>query len=75
MKYIITFEEVSGSLRTEQVLKRLSYPCSIDAAPRNLSASCVYIIRTQAESPEEIEDILRDAKIHWTQVLVDDNWW
>jgi hypothetical protein len=71
MKFIITFNDVSGSLRTEQVLKRLSYPCIIDAAPRSLGTTCVYIIRTEAQTQEEVASILEDAEIGWAKILED----
>jgi hypothetical protein len=69
VKFIITFNDVSGSLRTEQVLKHFSYPCAIDAAPRSLGATCVYIIRTEAQTQEEIADILRNAEIGWAKII------
>ncbi|MDR0377611.1 MAG: DUF3343 domain-containing protein, partial [Spirochaetaceae bacterium] len=61
MKFIVTFNDVTGSLRTEQVLKHSPYPCVIDAAPRSLGASCIYIIRTEAPSSEEIAAVLKNA--------------
>jgi hypothetical protein len=69
VKFIITFNDVSGSLRTEQALKHLSLPCAIDAAPRSLGATCVYIIRTEAQTREELADILRNAEITWAKIL------
>jgi hypothetical protein len=69
VKFIITFNDVSGSLRTEQTLKHFSYPCAIDAAPRSLGTSCVYIIRTEAQTQEEIADILRNAEIGWAKII------
>lgn len=72
MKFIITFNDVSGSLRTEQVLKRIAYPCIIDAAPRSLGAGCVYIIRTEAQTREEIASILEDAEIDWAKIIEDE---
>ena len=72
MKLIITFEDVSGSLRTEQVLKHSPYPCVIDAAPRSLGASCTYIIRTEARTTEEIAEFLQNAGIGWTKIIKDD---
>jgi hypothetical protein len=72
VKYIVTFYDVSGSLRTEQILKKLSYPCIVDAAPRSPGASCVYIIRTEARGPEEIKNILDEAGIAWKAVREDE---
>ncbi|MDR2795615.1 MAG: DUF3343 domain-containing protein [Spirochaetaceae bacterium] len=72
MKFIITFNDVSGSLRTEQVLKRFAYPCVIDAAPRGLGAGCVYIIRTAAQTQEEIASILESAEIGWANIIADE---
>lgn len=69
MKFVITFDDISGSLRTEQVLRRLSYPCAIDAAPRGMGTNCVYIIRTEAETPEELAAVLRDAEIAWDGII------
>jgi hypothetical protein len=69
VKFIITFNDVSGSLRTEQTLKHLSRPCVIDTAPRSLGATCVYIIRTEAQTQEEIADILRNAEITWAKII------
>jgi hypothetical protein len=71
VKFIITFNDVSGSLRTEQVLKHRSLPCVIDAAPRSLGATCVYIIRTEAQTREEIAAILQNAEIGWAKILED----
>jgi hypothetical protein len=72
MKFIITFHDVSGSLRTEQALKQRTLPCVIDAAPRSLGTSCVYIIRTEAQTREEIADVLESAGIPWAKILQDD---
>lgn len=72
MKLIITFGEVSGSLRTEQVLKHSPYPCVLDAAPRSLGSSCVYIIRTEAQTVEEIAAFLQNAGIAWTKIIRED---
>lgn len=69
MKFIITFDDVSGSLRTEQALKHRSYPCILDAAPRSLGAKCVYIIRTEAQSREELAAILENAEIRWANII------
>jgi hypothetical protein len=69
VKFIITFNDVSGSLRTEQALKHLSRPCVIDAAPRSLGATCVYIIRTEAQTRDELADILRNAEISWAKII------
>jgi hypothetical protein len=69
VKFIITFNDVSGSVRTEQVLKRLAYPCVIDIAPRRLGAGCVYIIRTEAQNRDEIAAILDDAEIDWAKII------
>jgi hypothetical protein len=69
VKFIITFDDVSGSLRTEQVLKHRPYPCILDAAPRSLGASCMYIIRTEAQTREEITAILKNAEIRWVKII------
>jgi hypothetical protein len=69
VKFIVTFNDVSGSVRTEQVLKRLAYPCVIDTAPRALGTGCVYIIRTEAQSRDEIASILDDAEIDWAKII------
>lgn len=69
MKFIITFDDVSGSLRTEQALKHRPYPCILDAAPRSLGASCVYIIRTEGRTREEITAILENAEIRWVKII------
>jgi hypothetical protein len=71
VKFIVTFNDVSGSLRTEQALKRRSCPCVIDAAPRSLGASCIYIIRTEAQTREELAGILENAGIAWAKILED----
>jgi hypothetical protein len=71
MKFIITFNDISGSLRTEQALKRRSQPCVIDAAPRSLGATCVYIIRTEAQTQKTLETTLADAGIEWANILED----
>jgi hypothetical protein len=73
VKFIITFQGVSGSLGAEQALKRAACPCAIDAAPRSLGASCVYIIRAQAPGPEELARILTEAHITWERILEDES--
>jgi hypothetical protein len=72
VKFIITFNDVSGSVRTEQVLKRLAYPCVIDIAPRRLGAGCVYIIRTEAQTQDEISKPLEEAGIDWAKIIEDE---
>jgi hypothetical protein len=72
VKFIITFHDVSGSLRTEQVLKRRSIPCVIDAAPHGLGTGCVYIIRTEAETRGELAAVLDDAGIRWADIVESD---
>ncbi|MDR2659742.1 MAG: DUF3343 domain-containing protein [Spirochaetaceae bacterium] len=69
MKFIITFNDISGSLRTERVLKKLSYPCVLDAAPRGLGASCVYIIRTEAQKRDDVEAVLKNSQIIWDRII------
>jgi hypothetical protein len=69
MKFIVTFHDVSGSLRAEQALKHRALPCRIDAAPRSLGATCVYIIRAEAQTREELAAILQDAEIDWAKIL------
>jgi hypothetical protein len=72
VKLIITFENVSGSLRTEQALKHSPYPCVLDAAPRCLGASCTDSIRTEARTTEEIAALLENEGIVWTKRIRDD---
>lgn len=71
MKFIITFDNVSGSIISEQALKAASYPCRLDTAPRSLGVGCVYVIRTEAPSPDEISAVLQNAGITWSKILED----
>ncbi|MDR1250368.1 MAG: DUF3343 domain-containing protein [Treponema sp.] len=69
MKFIVTFDDVAGSLQTEQVLKRRGVSCVIDTAPRSLGASCGYIIRAEAQNREALAAVLGDAPIRWADIL------
>jgi hypothetical protein len=69
VKFIVTFDDVSGSILAERALKHLSYPCMIDTAPRSLGTSCVYIIRTESQTQQELEGVLNGAEISWAKII------
>jgi hypothetical protein len=66
------FNDISGSVLTEQALKRRAYPCVVDIAPRALGAGCVYIVRTEAQTRDDLASILDEAEIGWTNIIQDE---
>jgi hypothetical protein len=72
MTLLVTYDNVTGALLGEKVLKDSGVPCNIVPVPRSLGDSCNYALDLAAGNPEPVLKLLREKGALYVKVFCRD---